>query len=309
MPTNIRTFMLIPVLCWGVSSVWAAPTATDDRAMACKLAYVLYTIVTPGKVLTPEMKSFLASDPYAELRNREAQQALKEAFGAAKKAITLKESNEAHSASYTVGQGYEALQNVCSHAGFQECKTSGQGAFALPELTGSLTACGEKMWNHTARPTGRPVGQRDTGTMVPGCLKEVTFKDGSTEVYNNWGYAYTGSEPGIHYIRDPEQLIEKDWYDIARTVKPSAVARIDFIELTASEKTILAKRSQQDILRNPRKATITFRDGTKYENVFFDPGGFTWEGPRERGDLLELKAITLWNPCEDGTQGARSVEQ
>lgn len=65
MCTNIRTFMLIPVLCWGVSSACAAPTATDERAIACKLAYVLYIIITPGKVLTPEMKSFLASDPWS----------------------------------------------------------------------------------------------------------------------------------------------------------------------------------------------------------------------------------------------------
>lgn len=118
---------------------------------------------------------------------------------------------------------------------------------------------------------------------------EIEFKDGSTVEYNEFYCVETREVP---YSRDIKDLQGDTHY--WSNLRFSAISRIDFFDLTDTEKSI-AKKYQPYSFEKYRKAKITFRDRTIYDNVYLYCGIWEYRGHHEEGTLANprIKGLTI----------------
>lgn len=116
---------------------------------------------------------------------------------------------------------------------------------------------------------------------------EIIYTDGTTVEYTRLWASLLGREEG------DKIPFSKDIMGMKRTpiqwVLFSAVSKVDFVDLTDSEKDSVASL----IPRIIRKAKITFRDGAVYDNVYLDCQGWSWKSEREEGRVEDLRVKSL----------------
>ncbi len=107
---------------------------------------------------------------------------------------------------------------------------------------------------------------------------EIIFQDGTTEVYTFLWSWLAGDK--IPYSKDIMN-IKGDTLHL-RKIRLSSVSKIDFIDFTQSEKEPI---KSANLKYSCRKAKITFRDGTVYEDIYLDCTGWWWERENEKEEI------------------------
>jgi hypothetical protein len=86
-------------------------------------------------------------------------------------------------------------------------------------------------------------------------------------------------------------------------IRVAAVSRIDFLEKTKDDQRALDEKKVYGL----RKATVTFVDGSREENIFIDVTLATWRGPKQEGHLDSemIAAMIVNHEAPPGKEDAR----
>lgn len=120
---------------------------------------------------------------------------------------------------------------------------------------------------------------------------DLIFKDGTKTTFTRLRLlASEAKEDIIPYSKDLTEM-KGATADVSR-LRLSGVSRIDFIDLTDTEKKAMKKAAIPAAIR---KGKITFRDGAVYDNVYLDCRHGNWGSERESGWLGsdKIESITV----------------
>jgi hypothetical protein len=120
---------------------------------------------------------------------------------------------------------------------------------------------------------------------------EILFKDGTKTAYTRLRALVSESKEDILPYSKEMKAMKGPTSDLSK-FRLSGISRIDFINLTDSEKRL------RDRLQFPgtiRKAKVTFRDGAIYDSIYVDCTHGHWGSERESGWLGsdKIKGITV----------------
>ena len=106
---------------------------------------------------------------------------------------------------------------------------------------------------------------------------EIVYKSGSKDTFNYYWSTLAGDQ--LPYAERAEDMVSNS-LSLPR-VRVAGVARIDFLPITKDER----KALDQNKVYSIRKATVTFKDATKKQNIFLDVGLVHWKGPNSEGSF------------------------
>lgn len=116
---------------------------------------------------------------------------------------------------------------------------------------------------------------------------EIMLKDGTTIEYDGlWSWRTMWDR--FPYSKDIMDMKGSELN--AMRLRLSAISRIDFLEFTELEKSIIEKSKLNIYLR---KAKITFRDGVVYDKIYLDCIGTEWHSYRESGRMRDTRIASV----------------
>lgn len=120
---------------------------------------------------------------------------------------------------------------------------------------------------------------------------KIIFNDNTVVIISKF-WNSSGAQ-GIHFSKDINDMIKFTSY--MRKVDISKIKKIDFIEFTQSEKSILIMNRSITSSAGIRKAKITFYDNTNYNNIYLRTSSWEWRGLFESGGISSssIRSIIL----------------